>query len=124
MNRIYDLRKEKGLTQLELAKALDVTQTAVSHWETGKNMPDTQQAITLADIFEVSIDYLLGQSDGRSTASESNGADPATIFSSQLIAAYGSTPPNLTDDDMADIADYIRFVEERKRKKQEDENKK
>lgn len=61
MNRILSLRKQKGLSQRELAELLHVHQTAVSSWETGRHNPDMQQAIDLADFFGVTTDYILGR---------------------------------------------------------------
>lgn len=61
MNRIKELRKEKGLSQAELAKALFVNQTAVSQWERGATMPSPNMLNTLADYFHVTTDYLLGR---------------------------------------------------------------
>lgn len=58
-NFISTLRKEKGLTQLELAQKLAVTDKAVSRWETGKNYPDIETLKILADALDVSISELL-----------------------------------------------------------------
>ena len=57
------LRKEKGLSQVELAKALNVSKACVSMIEIGKNEPTAITLIKYADFFECSIDYLLGRSD-------------------------------------------------------------
>lgn len=56
---LYTLRKEKGMTQAELAAALGVTNKAVSKWETGEAMPETSQLIPISRIFGVSVDELL-----------------------------------------------------------------
>lgn len=56
---ISQLRKEKGLTQLQLAEKLNVTDKAVSRWETGKNYPDIEIFEDLSKIFDVSISELL-----------------------------------------------------------------
>ena len=58
-NFISTLRKEKGLTQLELAQKLAVTDKAVSRWETAKNYPDIETLEKLADALDVSISELL-----------------------------------------------------------------
>lgn len=56
---LYSLRKEKGMTQAELAKALGVTNKAVSKWETGEAMPETAQLLPISRIFGVTVDELL-----------------------------------------------------------------
>ena len=55
---IAALRKIKGLNQSDLAKAIHVTQSAVSQWETGRTQPDMQQIYILADFFGVSVSVL------------------------------------------------------------------
>lgn len=57
--RIAELRNEKNITQLELAEKLGVTDRAVSKWETGGSYPDVTLLPQIADVFGVSIDYLL-----------------------------------------------------------------
>ena len=52
-------RKEKGLSQSELAKQLHVTKQTVSKWETGKGMPDISILTSIAEIFDVTVDELL-----------------------------------------------------------------
>lgn len=56
---IVRLRKERGLTQEQLAKLLNVTVGAVSKWENDNNRPDIELLPILADVFQVSIDTLL-----------------------------------------------------------------
>ena len=53
------LRKQRGLSQEELAVKLDVSRQAVSKWELGTTMPDIKNAVLLSDLFDVSTDYLL-----------------------------------------------------------------
>ena len=57
---IRSLRKEHKLTQEQLADALGVTVGAVYKWETGLSMPEIRLLMELADLFEVSVDSLLG----------------------------------------------------------------
>lgn len=56
---ISDLRKEKGLTQKELAQKLNVTDKAVSKWETGRSAPDIAMLTPLADTLEVTVVEIL-----------------------------------------------------------------
>ena len=56
---IKELRKEKQLTQEQLAEILGVTNRSISRWENGVNMPDFDLVIELANYFDVSIEELL-----------------------------------------------------------------
>lgn len=55
---IARLRKNRGLTQVEFSKQLHVTQSAVSHWESGRSVPDTVQLFRIAEFFGVSVETL------------------------------------------------------------------
>lgn len=57
---IKELRKEKNLSQTDLAKELYTSQDTISLWECGKSLPDIKSVVKLAEIFKVSTDYLLG----------------------------------------------------------------
>ncbi len=61
MNVYKELRKEKGLTQIELAQRFQIDQTTVSKWELGRAIPDVSMLCKLSDFFDVSVDYLLGR---------------------------------------------------------------
>lgn len=61
--RIKDLREDHDLTQAAISKKLNISQRAYSHFETGTRGIPTEILIKLADIYEVSIDYLVGRSD-------------------------------------------------------------
>ena len=58
---IYNLRKEKGMTQEEMAAELGVTAAAVSKWEKGATLPDVLMLCAIADYFGVTTDELLGR---------------------------------------------------------------
>ncbi len=60
MNAIKELRRAAGMSQAELAGLCGVHQTAVSQWENGRTSPDKKTLRTLAGLFHVSIDALLG----------------------------------------------------------------
>lgn len=62
--KILFLRKSKGMTQEELAERLDVSRQAVSRWESGTAMPDAGNILQLANLFEVTTDYLLREDHG------------------------------------------------------------
>lgn len=58
-NSLTELRKQSGLSQQELAEALDVSRQAVSRWETGASAPSTEKLIELARLYGVPLDELV-----------------------------------------------------------------
>lgn len=56
--RIIDLRKERNMSQGDLAKALNVSRQAVSKWENGQSSPDTIKLILLAEVLDTEVEYL------------------------------------------------------------------
>ena len=58
-DKIYRLRTEKKFSQGDLADALEVSRQSVSKWESASASPDISKLVEIADIFEVSTDYLL-----------------------------------------------------------------
>ena len=65
MIRLKQLREEKGLKQPDLSRLLNASQQTISAYETGQRDPDTETLIKLSEIFDVSIDYLLGTTNIR-----------------------------------------------------------
>lgn len=61
--RIKKLRLDKGLTMQELADKLEVTKSSINMWENSNSIPKDNILIALSKMFEVSIDYLLGNED-------------------------------------------------------------
>lgn len=58
---IKSLRKEKGMSQEELAEKIGVVRQTVSKWEQNLSVPDSEMLIKIADVFEVSVSSLLGE---------------------------------------------------------------
>ena len=54
------LRKARGMTQEQLAAALSISRQAVSKWELGEAVPETENIVQLSRFFGVTTDYLLG----------------------------------------------------------------
>ena len=59
-DRIRFLREKNDMTQAALAKQLGITRSSVNAWELGISVPSTQYIVELAQLFNVSTDYLLG----------------------------------------------------------------
>lgn len=81
--KIYKLRKEKGLSQEALAEQLGTTRQAVSKWENNQGYPETEKLLQLSNIFAVSIDYLL-----REDKSEKNNDEKGYYVSREMAKGY------------------------------------
>ena len=58
-NKLYELRKQKGFSQEELANRLNVSRQTVSKWEVGESTPDMEKLVAISDLFGVSLDELV-----------------------------------------------------------------
>ena len=65
--RLKQLRKEKGMTQLDLAQALGVSGGTVAMWETGKRKPQFETLAKLCDLFDTNSSFLMGSSEDPSS---------------------------------------------------------
>ena len=70
MNRLKELRINRGLKQTELARQLSITQGALSGWETGRYQIGSDDLIRIARFFNVSTDYVLGLSEDNESVKE------------------------------------------------------
>lgn len=66
--RLKELRKQQKITQGAMATHLGITQQAVGKWETGRSSPDPQMLVEIAKLFDVSVDYLLGNEESVAAA--------------------------------------------------------
>lgn len=98
--RLKLLRKEKGFTQSDVARMFFVDKTAVSKWELGLNFPNQNIQTRLADLFGVSVDYLLGRTDIRNA----NLSPPAeTIVDMPIVGSVrAGMDGNIVSDDTGD----------------------
>ncbi len=61
--RLRELRMERNLSQMQLAKQLNISQSAIAKWELGKTEPTATAIILLSKFFDVTTDYILGVED-------------------------------------------------------------
>jgi len=61
--RLKELRIEKGLSQRELAKMVNLSHNAIAQWESESRIPNAEAVVILAKFFNVTTDYLLGVTD-------------------------------------------------------------
>lgn len=103
-NNLIRLRKEKGLSQEELADKLSVSRQAVSKWERGEALPDTDNLIRLAKLYNVSIDEIVGYAPDKSDgANDENSNDVGGGQSDNAQTSGGDK--NNTDDTGNEKAD-------------------
>ncbi len=93
--KLVKLRKERRMTQEELAGMLQVSRQSVSKWETAEAIPDLEKVVALADIFGVTTDYLLRDdtqdpADRRHAAGQSAEEQPVNGKSANGQYAQGS----------------------------------
>ena len=61
--RIKELRQEKGLSAVQLAKEINVSDSAIIRWENAQRLPNIMALVALAKYFGVTLDYLVGLED-------------------------------------------------------------
>lgn len=104
--RLKELRKQAHLTQVELAKRLGIGQSSYADWERGKKNPTQENLIKLAQILNVSVDYLVGNSDEENTNKE--------LEDIELLFRMSSK--GLTDEEKEIFKkELIEFMEKRKK---------
>lgn len=104
MNRLSSLRKSANKTQLQFAKEIGVAQNTVSNWENGNRQIDSVMLIKIASYFDVSVDYLLGNTDIKKAPDQyAPGAAVIGMDGEQFINYYEN----------ADLADELFALSER-----------
>ncbi len=103
MNRLKQLRLERGLLQSDIAKVIKKSERIVGFYETGERDMNTETLSTLADFFNVSIDYLLGKNDIRNIEDE-------------FKFAYHKEIEGLTEDEIKEALEFYKMVKNRKNK--------
>ena len=61
--KLYSLRKKSGLSQEQLAEQLSVSRQAISKWEAGQSVPESDKLVTISNYFNVSLDYLMKETE-------------------------------------------------------------
>jgi transcriptional regulator with XRE-family HTH domain len=98
--RLQELRKDNNISQAELAKVLGVSHYTISSYECNRSDPDDVTKIKIANLFNVSVDYLLGLIDEPFSFLRDN----STII----------IPNNFDKSDIEDIKDYIAYLKYKK----------
>ena len=102
--RLKKLRKQAGLTQVELAGKLGIVQSSYADWERGKKKPTQANLVKIAQILNVSVDYLVGNSEEKTDE----------LDNIELLFRINSK--GLTKEEKAVFKkELIEFMEERKK---------
>lgn len=88
--RVKQLRKQRKMTQGALAIRAETTQAAISGWETQGAEPDFAMLIRIADIFSITVDYLIGKTE-HPYALERTPSPSITDHQQQLLDAYNKS---------------------------------
>lgn len=104
--RLKTLRKQVKLTQAQIAEKLDISQQAYASWERGVKKPTQENLVKIAQVLNVSVDYLVGNSDENLKEEE--------LDNVELLFRMNSK--GLTDEEKKIFKqELIEFMEERKR---------
>jgi len=134
--RLAALRREKGLTQAELARSLNMGQSTIAMYEKNQRRPDPETLERLADFFQVSVDYLLGRTDSRARSGQKRTGEEGPpdhdsrelapelrqVLTDPLFAELLTRLPGLTREEKESLAEHwswaLRVIEkERERRK-------
>ena len=104
--RLIDLREQKNLLQKDLASIFNIDQAAVSNWENGKRIPDSEMLIKLAKFFDVSVDYLLGF-DNSNTNKVEELREKETLKKALQRNGFMHEKKDLTDEELDKLMKFI-----------------
>lgn len=113
--RLRELRQNKGLSQSQLADALNISKSAISMYELGKREPDLETLEGIADFFNVDINYLIGKEDGSMYYLDPEAAEIAQEVQSrpELKILFDATR-KVSSDDLKFVVDMIDRMQGKK----------
>lgn len=112
MNRIKILREELNMTQQELADKLDGAKSTVAMYEKGDRKPSMEVLLKLSEIFDCSIDYILGKSDIRNPEK--------TDLDKLQIGLSAKDYTNISEEQLKQIEEFAKYVLKDNKKDKED----
>lgn len=97
--RLSKLRNSHGLSQPQLADKLNVSQSTVAMWESGKRNINNDDLIKIAQLFHVTTDYILGNDQTPEWATKKDSLDLKDFIEGNLVAGMTYDGESLTDDE-------------------------
>lgn len=122
MKNLAKLRKDAGMSQFELAERLGVSQQTISKYEKGTRQPDNATLLKLSEIFNCSVDYLLGRTDNPSPRDETSTVSDLEELLKQDTLMFDGEP--LDEEAKEGILRFLKLVKETSEKRRKDQNKK
>jgi transcriptional regulator with XRE-family HTH domain len=86
-NRLYQLRKQKGFSQEELANRLNVSRQTISKWEIGDSTPDMEKLVAMSELFDVSLDKLVLGKEEQPQAPAAVRTELATVVNEKVLTS-------------------------------------
>ncbi|MEE0264051.1 MAG: helix-turn-helix transcriptional regulator [Acutalibacteraceae bacterium] len=87
-NKLYQLRKQKGFSQEELANRLNVSRQTISKWEIGDSTPDLEKLVAISDLFDVSLDSLVkGKEEEPQRADEPVKSELISVLNEKVLTS-------------------------------------
>jgi transcriptional regulator with XRE-family HTH domain len=111
MNRLKQLREQKGILQADLAKTLGISQATLSNWERGIHDIDSKSLATLSRLFGCSIDFILANSTNRHAAD--NPSYDGEIDHVYYRIAQDAKESGITPHDLQLLIDVFKRAQER-----------
>lgn len=108
-NRIGEARRARKMKQAEVAKALGVDQSTVSGWERGTREADHETLSRLADLYHVSVDYLLCRTDDPGTTADIPHQAAREVLAGPGLRLLLDADANVTEEQLQEIISFIRF---------------
>ncbi|MDR6884868.1 helix-turn-helix transcriptional regulator [Bacillus sp. 3255] len=114
--KIRSLREKRSLKQEDLAEMIDKKRTDISSYEIGRTMPNAETLIKIADVFRVSVDYLLGRTE-----------DPHQIFENKeelpneskqvIFRVTEMLQEGMSEEDLNSAVEFLEFLRDRNAKR-------
>ena len=121
MNRIKEARKASGLSQKYVAMTIGVAGPSVSNWESGKTKPTPENYISLAQLFGVTVDYLMGVDDAQLVQTKEglhsdNTEKKSPVTDEEIKFALFDGDQEITDAQFEEVKRFAQYVRERDRR--------
>ena len=107
-NRLRELRKQQKMTMKQLGEVVDLAESTISQYETGKRQPDNETLLKLSEVFGVTVGYLLGAEENAPAESGKRSVSDDEI----KFALFGGDG-EITDEMYDEVKRFAAFIKQR-----------